>query len=104
MKMTKLDQAIEDVFGPQRDVEFFLRLHRHLPDVFCGKSPIGRCEYREDGKAINQFNKPVEEMKQDPLFRQKEKEVEMAVAKKWREHADIGIVRRALRFIHSILK
>jgi len=68
----------KDALGFQREVDFFLRLHRHLPDGICGGSPLSPCEYREDGKAINEMNDYVEKLQQDPVFRQKEKEVEKA--------------------------
>lgn len=72
-------------FKAQRDVDFFLRLHRHLPDSFCGGIPIGDCKYRADGEAINAMNDYVSELKKDPTFVAKEKEVEEAVRKKWIE-------------------
>ena len=65
-------------FQPQREVSFFLRLHRHLPDQICGESPLSSCKYRADGRAINVLNDYVEVLQQDPDFRQKEKEVEEA--------------------------
>lgn len=75
----------KDAFAPQREVSFFLRLHRHLPDRFCGESAIGGCKYRLDGEAINGANQPVAELQKDPAFVAKEKEVEEAVAAKWKE-------------------
>lgn len=70
--------AIQDPFRYQREVSFFLRLHRHLPERVCGKSPLAPCEYRADGHAINELNDYVEELQKDPAFRAKEKEVEEA--------------------------
>ena len=58
-----------------KEVDFFLRLHRHLPDQICGGNPISNCEYRKDGVPINISNDYVEELQKDPDFRQKEKEV-----------------------------
>ena len=59
---------------PGKNVDFFLRLHRHLPDGFCGTLPIGGCKYRPDGKAINRMNEPLVELQKDPEFVKKEKE------------------------------
>ena len=64
-----------------KEVDFFLRLHRHLPDDICGGYAIGKCNYREDGRAINAQNDYVEKLQQDPDFLKKEKEVEKAVLK-----------------------
>jgi len=69
-------------FSAQREVSFFLRLHRHLPDEICGDSPLGACNYREDRVAINAQNDYLEKLQQDPIFVKKEKEVELAVLKK----------------------
>lgn len=70
-----------------RDVDFYLRLHGHLPDFFCGEAiPFGKCNYREDGKPINVANDYVEKLRQDPEYRKKEKEVKEAVNKKWEEN------------------
>lgn len=81
----KKDTVIKDAFKAQRDVDFFLRLHRHLPDNFCGGSPLGGCNYREDGKAINEMNEPVSEMQKNPDFVKKEEEILEAVGAKWKE-------------------
>ena len=73
-------------FDMQRDVDFFLRIHRHLPDQFCGdKFPFGKCNYRPDEEPINAMNERVDELKKDPLFLEKEREVEEAVKQKWQE-------------------
>ena len=64
---------------PGKQVDFFLRLHRHLPDRICGGSAIGACFYRKDGCPINAQNDYVEKLKQDPMFVKKEQEVERAV-------------------------
>ena len=74
-----------DGFAPQIEVSFFLRLHRHLPDSFCGESPLSGCKYRPDGVAINAMNDYVPELQKDPTFVAKEKEIEKAVAEKWKE-------------------
>lgn len=66
-------------FQSQKVVNFFLRIHRHLPDKFCGGSPLSNCKYRPDGIPINIANDCVEELQKDPIFRQKEKEVEEAI-------------------------
>lgn len=68
-----------------RDVDFFLRLHRHLPDDFCGGLPIGGCKYRPDGIAINAQNDYVEKLQKNPEFVKKEKEVEKEVKKHWEQ-------------------
>jgi len=75
--MTKI---IENAFQYQKDVSFFLRLHRHLPDGFC--NDMFNCKYREDGEPINIQNDYVEELQKDQGFRQKEKEVLEAQKKK----------------------
>lgn len=67
-----------------RDVDFFLRLHRHLPDDLCGSSPLSGCKYRPDGVAINAQNDYVDKLQQDPEFVKKEKEVTEAVEKHWK--------------------
>ena len=64
-----------------KEVDFFLRLHRHLPDDICGGYAIGKCNYREDGVAINAQNDYVEKLRNDPGFLKKEKEIEEAVKK-----------------------
>ncbi len=69
-----------DTFRYQREVSFFLRLHRHLPDNHCGGVPFGPCHYRPDGIAINEANDYVEELQKDPAFRAKEKEIEDAIS------------------------
>ncbi len=71
--------------GAFREVDFFLRLHRHLPDDFCGGLAIGKCNYRPDGIAINAQNDYVEKLQKDPEFVRKEKEVEEAVKKHWEQ-------------------
>lgn len=76
-------RIIPDPFAAMRDVDFFLRLHRHLPDDYCGDIPIGKCNYRADGRAINAQNDYVSELQKDPEFVKKEKEVEEAVKKHW---------------------
>ncbi len=81
--MKNKQRIIRDPFAAQRDVDFFLRLHRHLPDDFCGRSPIGECKYRSDGVAINWQNDYVSELQKNPEFVKKEKEVEEAVKKHW---------------------
>lgn len=63
------------------EIDFFLRLHRHLPDKVCGESPLSPCEYREDGIPINVANDYIEELQKNPDFRQKEKEVKEAQKK-----------------------
>jgi len=68
-------------FNMMRDVDFFLRLHRHLPDKICGGLPFGNCFYRKDGKPINVGNDYVSELQKNPRFRKKEKEIEKAVKK-----------------------
>jgi hypothetical protein len=67
---------ISDYGKTWRDVDFFLRLHRHLPDQLCNS--MFACEYREDGLPINYRNDYVNKLQEDPEFRQKEKEVEEA--------------------------
>ena len=62
-------------FKPQKEVSFFLRLHRHLPDTICDGVFMFTCNYRKDGKPINIQNDYVEKLQKDPDFRQKEKEV-----------------------------
>lgn len=76
-------RVIQDPFGAMRDVDFFLRLHRHLPDDLCGGIPISGCKYRPDGRAINAQNDYVSELQKNPEFVKKEKEIEEAVKKHW---------------------
>ena len=75
-----------DAFKAQREVDFFLRLHRHLPDGFCGGTPISGCNYRPDGIAINEMNDYVSELQKDSVFVAKEKEIKQAVRAKWIEN------------------
>jgi len=72
--MKKEHFVIKDPFKYQRDVSFFLRLHRHLPDNVCNS--IFSCKYRKDGMPINGANDYVEKLQKDPAFLAKEKEVE----------------------------
>lgn len=77
---------IQDPFKAQRDVDFFLRLHRHLPDEHCGSAfPFGPCNYRPDGEPINGENQPLAELQRDSAFVAKEKEVADAVGAKWKD-------------------
>ena len=71
-------------FQASRDVDFFLRIHRHLPDSYCGGSPLGNCKYRPDGIPINIDNDYVEELRKDPEFVKKEKEIDEAVKNYWK--------------------
>lgn len=71
-----MSEIIKDPFKYQRDVSFFLRLHRHLPDGICRE--IFVCEYRKDGEPINGANDYVEKLQKDPFFCRKEKEVQKA--------------------------
>ena len=73
-----MSEIIKNPFKYQKEVSFFLRLHRHLPDFICGQSPLSDCEYREDGIPINIANDYVKKLQKDPDFRQKEKEIEEA--------------------------
>lgn len=77
-------KQISNPFSAQKEVDFFLRLHRHLPDDYCGGLAIGKCNYRTDGIAINSENDYVEELQKNPEFVKKEKEVEEAVKKHWK--------------------
>ena len=77
--MDNTRRVIHRPFDAQRDVSFFLRLHRHLPDGICGGIPFGHCYYRLDGKPINVANDYVDKLQQNPDFVLKEKEVEEAV-------------------------
>ena len=77
--MSKPTIIKREAFQAQREVSFFLRLHRHLPDNICGGTPIGVCNYRKDGEAINWMNDYVEKLQQDPEFVKKGKEIEDAV-------------------------
>ncbi len=66
---------------PGRDVDFFLRIHRHLPDEKCGGFPFGACNYRPDLEPLNAHNDYLSILQKNPIFLQKEKEVEEAVIK-----------------------
>ncbi len=71
-----------------REVAFFLRLHRHLPDKICEGLdandeyvPFGNCMYREDGAPINRANDYVSKLQKNEGFRIKEREVAEAAKK-----------------------
>lgn len=69
----------DDAFKAQRNVAFFLRLHGHLPDDKCGSSfPFGPCNYRPDLEPINGSNGFVIELRKDPEYARREKEVQEA--------------------------
>ena len=83
MNLSKLQsEAVKETyigknpFQASRDVDFFLRIHRHLPDNYCGGSPLRECKYRPDGIPINIDNDYVEELRKNPEFVKKEKEIE----------------------------
>jgi len=78
MKGNKEKTTTVDLLA-QREVSFFLRLHRHLPDRICGGLLFGHCYYRKDGVAINGANDYVDILRKDPEFVKKEREVEIAV-------------------------
>ena len=67
--------VIQDPGKHWREVDFFLRLHGHLPDQNCGGAATGACKYTPDGKAINELNDYVEKLRQDPEYVKKEKAV-----------------------------
>jgi len=72
--------TISDPFRHGREVDFYLRLHRHLPDDNCSESiPFTVCHYRPDLTPINKANDYVERLQQDPEFVKKEQEVTEAV-------------------------
>ncbi len=78
-----MDKPIK-IFKPAgQQIDFFLRLHRHLPDRFCGG--MYECKYRSDGIPINAANDYLEKLHKDSEFLRKEKEVEEAVKKQWRK-------------------
>ena len=78
----------DNAFGMMRNVDFFLRIHRHLPDVYCGESgyPFGDCRYRADKIPINIKNDRLDELQKDSEFVQKEKEIAEAVKMRWSAH------------------
>jgi hypothetical protein len=64
---------------PGENVDFFLRIHRHLPDKTCGDSfPFGECAYSPlpDKSPINAANDYVEKLKKDPEFIKLEEQVQ----------------------------
>ena len=69
-----------------REVNFFLRIHRHLPDANCGGFLLGNCFYRKDGVPINIQNDYVEKLQENPEFIKKEQEVAEAVSKNKRKY------------------
>jgi len=78
---------IHDAGKAWAEVDFFLRLHRHLPDEICGGgtkdgmyAPFANCIYRKDGRPINRQNDYVEKLKLNEDFIKAEKEVDEAVA------------------------
>ena len=68
---------------PMRGNSLFKRLHGHLPDDKCGGLPMGQCNYRDDGKAINRANEPLVELRENPEFVKKEEEVQASVKRHW---------------------
>ena len=62
--------------NPGKEVSFFLRIHRHLPDKKCGGFVLGNCNYREDGIPINIANDYVSELKKNKEFVKKEQEIQ----------------------------
>jgi len=77
--------VIQDPGKHWREVDFFLRLHGHLPDQNCGGAATGACKYTPDGKAINELNDYVEKLRQDPEYVKKEKAV-LAAQDRWLEN------------------
>lgn len=73
----------DDAFSNMRNVSFFERIHRHLPDDFCGVSPLGPCNYRPDGVAINSQNAPVDELRTTPGYAKIAEELRLAVRGRW---------------------
>jgi hypothetical protein len=75
---------------PGAEVDFFLRLHRHLPDEHCGESALSACKYAPDGIPINVENAPVKERQKDPQFRKREQAIQDAQQDRYtmREAAD----------------
>ncbi len=72
--------VVNDPFRAGRQVDFYLRLHRHLPDKNCSeRTPFTICHYRPDLVPINKANQRVVELQKDPEFRKKEQEVTDAV-------------------------
>ena len=69
---------IRDPGSAWREVDFFLRLHGHLPDLNCGELATGPCKYTPDGRAINEFNQHVEELRKDPEYVKSEEAVQRA--------------------------
>lgn len=68
-----------------KEVDFFLRLHGHLPDYICsGKTadgkyaPFGNCIYRIDGIPINHHNDFVYKLRQNSDYIQAEEAVKRA--------------------------
>lgn len=70
----------ESNFNGFKDVDFFLRLHRHLPDEVCNDINILKCNYRKDKKPINIQNDYLKKLQKDPEFLKREKEIEEAVS------------------------
>ena len=57
-----MSTIIKDAGKHWREVDFYLRLHRHLPDGICGRTIFGPCFYRGDGEPINGLNDYVEKL------------------------------------------
>lgn len=73
-----------------RDVDFFLRLHCHLPDDYCGGLAIGNCEYRRlishVSMPINIENERIDtKRRESPGFIEEEKKIQEAVKKHWEQ-------------------
>ena len=75
---------MEDGVNYGKEVDFFLRIHGHLPDQYCGERfPFGKCKYSPDGEPINMANDYVVELRMSESYREKERVVQEAQKKRW---------------------
>jgi hypothetical protein len=65
---------------PGQDVDFFLRIHRHLPNALCG-NVFGDCHFspRADKFPLNMANRPIEECREDEDFVKQEEQIQQAI-------------------------
>ena len=72
--------------GGWKEVDFFLRIHGHLPDRHCGGNALSRCKYTPDGEPINRANDYVEQLRNNPRYVERENAVQEAQTKWLREN------------------
>lgn len=72
-----------DPFRDSKEVDFFLRIHGHLPDGNCGgRWPFAGCQYTPDDRPINEANADIQKLRTDATFQKKEAAV-LRLQAKW---------------------